>query len=98
MRSFAFRLTAVCSIVQLIACSSAGTQANPTPPGAPPASAAAPGATDANAEKLDSLVGPVALYPDPLLAQVLTASTFPKELVELNSWLAKNKSLKDEKL
>ena len=28
-------------------------------------------------EQLDSLVAPIALYPDPLLAQVLVASTYP---------------------
>ena len=33
-------------------------------------------------QQLDNLVAPVALYPDPLLAQVLAASTYPLELVE----------------
>ena len=28
-------------------------------------------------DQLDSLVAPIALYPDPLLAQVLAASTYP---------------------
>ena len=34
-------------------------------------------------EQLDSLVAPVALYPDPLLAQVLAASTYPLEIIQL---------------
>ena len=38
-------------------------------------------------EQLDSLVAPIALYPDPLLAQVLAASTYPLEVVLLQRWL-----------
>jgi hypothetical protein len=49
-------------------------------------------------DQLDSLVAPIALYPDPLLAQVLAASTYPLELVQLQQWLAKNKDLKDKAL
>ena len=49
-------------------------------------------------EQLDSLVAPIALYPDPLLAQVLAASTYPLEIVLLQRWLEKNKSLKDKEL
>jgi len=33
-------------------------------------------------EELEHLLAPIALYPDPLLAQVLPASTFPEQLVE----------------
>ncbi|HEV2730974.1 MAG TPA: DUF3300 domain-containing protein [Terriglobales bacterium] len=50
------------------------------------------------AEQLDSLVAPVALYPDPLLSQVLVASTYPLEIVQLQQWLEKNKTLKDQAL
>src|SRR5437899_6907808 len=49
-------------------------------------------------EQLDSLVAPIALYPDPLLAQVLAASTYPLELVQLQQWLQKNPGLKDKAL
>jgi len=49
-------------------------------------------------EQLDSLVAPIALYPDPLLAQVLAASTYPLEIVLLQRWLEKNKTLKDKEL
>src|SRR5690242_481181 len=48
--------------------------------------------------QLDSLVAPIALYPDPLLAQVLAASTYPLEIVLLQRWLEKNKNLKDKEL
>jgi hypothetical protein len=50
------------------------------------------------AEQLDSLVAPIALYPDPLLAQVLAASTYPLEIVQLQQWLERNKGLKDQAL
>ncbi len=49
-------------------------------------------------DQLDSLVAPIALYPDPMLAQVLAASTYPLELVQLQQWLEKNKTLKDKAL
>jgi hypothetical protein len=49
-------------------------------------------------DQLDSLVAPIALYPDPLVAQVLAASTYPLELIQLQQWLAKNKDLKDKAL
>jgi hypothetical protein len=43
-------------------------------------------------------VAPIALYPDPLVAQVLAASTYPIEIVELQQWLTKNPGLKDKAL
>ena len=47
-------------------------------------------------DQLDSLVAPIALYPDPLLAQVLVASTYPLEIIKLQQWLTKNPGLKDQ--
>jgi hypothetical protein len=49
-------------------------------------------------EQLDSLVAPIALYPDPLLAQALAAATYPLEIIQLQQWLEKNKNLKDKQL
>ena len=49
-------------------------------------------------DQLDSLVAPIALYPDPLLAQALAASTYPLEIMQLQQWLEKNKNLKDRAL
>jgi hypothetical protein len=37
-------------------------------------------------QQLDGMVGRIALYPDPLLAQVLTASTFSNEIPEADGW------------
>jgi hypothetical protein len=41
-------------------------------------------------QDLDKLVGPVALYPDPLLAQILAASAYPLEIVEAARWVSAN--------
>jgi hypothetical protein len=49
-------------------------------------------------EKLDSLVAPIALYPDPLLAQTLAVSTYPLEIIQLQQWMANNKHLTDQAL
>jgi hypothetical protein len=63
-------------------------------PAAPPQEQAA----KIPADQLDSLVAPIALYPDPMLAQTLAASTYPLELIQLQQWLAKNPELKDKAL
>ena len=49
--------------------------------------------TALTAQQLDNLVAPLALYPDPLLSQVLVAATYPLEVVEANQWLQQNRSL-----
>ena len=37
---------------------------------------------------VDRLVAPIALYPDPLLAQILMASTYPLKVVEAARWIS----------
>ncbi len=66
----------------------------------PPAAAvpARPPAPILSADQLDDLVAPVALYPDPLLSQVLVASTYPLEVVEAQQWLQRNNSLSGAQL
>src|SRR5712664_89789 len=49
-------------------------------------------------DQLDSLVAPIALYPDPMLAQTLAASTYPLEIIQLQQWLGRNSTLKDKAL
>ena len=49
-------------------------------------------------DQLDALVAPIALYPDPMLAQTLAASTYPLEIIQLQQWLSKNPGLKDKAL
>ena len=49
-------------------------------------------------EALQALVAPIALYPDPLLAQTLAASTYPLEIVQLHQYMLKYPKLKDQAL
>jgi hypothetical protein len=49
-------------------------------------------------EQLDTIVAPVALYPDPILGQVLAASTYPLEIVEAQQWLQQNRNLQGQDL
>ena len=81
----------------------------PAPAAAPaqaPAAAPAPAETPAPAEaeqapansmftqaELEKLLAPIALYPDPLLAQMLPASAYPVQIVQAQRWLDKNKAL-----
>jgi len=69
------------------------------PPINPPAqSQPEPAAPLLKPEQLDALVAPIALYPDPLLANVLAASTYPLEVVQADRWLAARKNLKGDQL
>jgi hypothetical protein len=83
-------------------------QAAPAP-GEPAPNAPAPNAQPAPATpvaqplsqaRLDALVAPVALYPDPLLSQMLMASTYPLEIVEAQRWVGEpaNKGLSGDAL
>ena len=49
-------------------------------------------------DQLDSLVAPIALYPDPILSQVLIASTYPLEIVQLSQWMQKNSKMPQDKM
>jgi len=49
-----------------------------------------------NSQQLESLVSPIALYPDSLLAQILTASTYPLQLVTAARWVQQNGNLNDK--
>jgi Protein of unknown function (DUF3300) len=62
----------------------------------PPAGAAAPEVL-APAE-LEALVAPIALYPDPLLGQVLVAATYPLEIVQAQQWIAQQPALTGDAL
>jgi len=46
-----------------------------------------------SASELQALVAPIALYPDSLVAQILTASTFPDQVAIANYWVQQNKNL-----
>ena len=49
-------------------------------------------------EEIEQLVAPIALYPDPLVAQILMASTYPLEIVSAARWSKANPNVKDKAL
>jgi hypothetical protein len=94
-RTVLSRLTAVACSIVLVPPTVPATRADLA---SQEASAPAQEAPKIPNDQLDALVSPIALYPDPLLAQVLAASTYPLEIMQLQQWLAKNKNLKDKAL
>jgi hypothetical protein len=66
-------------------------------PAKPPAQGAAQ-APVFKPEEIEQLVAPVALYPDPLVAQILMASTYPLEVVSAARWQKSNPGLKGKQL
>jgi hypothetical protein len=62
---------------------------------APPAQSAA---QFLSPQQLDTLVAPVALYPDRLLGQIMAASTYPLEIAEAAQWLQQNPNLQGAQL
>jgi uncharacterized membrane protein YgcG len=63
------------------------------------AAPAAPAATAGFAQdQLEQLVAPIALYPDPLLSQILMASTYPLEVVEADRWVKANPGVTGDQL
>jgi uncharacterized protein DUF3300/endosialidase-like protein len=46
--------------------------------------------------ELDQLLAPIALHPDPLLSEILIASTYPLEVVQADRWAKSNKAPKGD--
>jgi hypothetical protein len=89
MKSFKLRVMAQVLPFLLVAPALAPAQ---TPPSRSEATAAMrAGQHDAQRQytrqQIDQLIAPIALYPDQLLAQVLMAATYPKQLLEADEWL-----------
>jgi Protein of unknown function (DUF3300) len=49
-------------------------------------------------QQLDDLVAPVALYPDPLVGELLAAATYPMEIAEAEQWVRDHPGWKPSKL
>jgi Protein of unknown function (DUF3300) len=49
-------------------------------------------------EQLQQLLAPIALYPDPLLAQITAASADPQQIVDADAWLKQNSNLQGQAL
>ena len=95
------RALTVLSVSMLVAALAAPAfgQAPQYPAQAPPAGVQQPATQPLMPpEQLDNLVAPIALYPDPLLGQVLAASTYPLELVEADQFVTQNGNLHGQDL
>jgi hypothetical protein len=49
-------------------------------------------------EQIQALVAPIALYPDALVAQVLSAATFPDQVAQAQDWIQQHKNLTGQDL
>ena len=67
----------------MAACACTVIQASAQMPVPPPA----PEVQLRSAPELDQMLGPIALYPDPLIAQILPAATLPTEIVLANRYV-----------
>ncbi len=65
---------------------------------APVAQASSTTGQDYSPEALETLLAPVALYPDAVLAQVLASSTNPQEVLDAGNWLVANPDTKGKEL
>jgi Protein of unknown function (DUF3300) len=74
----------------------------PVPANAQDAAAPAPAQSQSQQSfsqaQIKQLVAPIALYPDPLLTQILMASTYPLEVVEAARWSHNNPSVTGQAL
>ena len=76
-----------------------GRRPRPRSPNRPPTEEAAAQTADEDlldADALDDLVAPIALYPDALLTQVLVAATFPLDVVKADRFLDESKDLPEK--
>jgi hypothetical protein len=96
MKSLKLKSVAVAAIATASIISTCSFAATPTPLST---TSAAPD-TPLTAQREDQLVAPVALYDDPLLVDVLTASSRPAEVVEAQRWISNpaNAALKGDAL
>ncbi|WP_339544431.1 DUF3300 domain-containing protein [Pseudomonas sp. RA_35y_Pfl2_P32] len=84
------RIPFIYAFSALLFVSAAASQAQSVAPAASPPIAAPVTAPTKDPvftqEQLDQMLAPIALYPDPLLAQLLMASTYPGEIAEAVTW------------
>jgi Protein of unknown function (DUF3300) len=68
-------------------------QTQPQAPATTPTSTYPGQGAPETAEELQALVAPIALYPDALVAQILSAATYPDQIAVANYWLQQNKNV-----
>ena len=74
--------TRLISLVLTVSLVTSAGQAQSPPPSAPPQ-----GPAVFTPDRLDQLLAPIALHPDPLVGQILIAATYPLEVVQATRWL-----------
>ena len=63
-----------------------------------PVASSPPQTSPMSAEQIDSLIAPVALYPDELVSQILVAATYPLEVVQAYQRVGQHPDLKGQDL
>jgi hypothetical protein len=102
------------TVLALSGCGSKAPPTPPAEPAAAPAQPVADASVPADAapaaaplqatdqswapEAMEALLAPIALYPDPVLSQVLMASTNPQEVLDAGNWLIANPTLEKKAL
>ena len=89
-RTLAVALCGVLALANAAACAEPASDNQPAE--------ASPATPQQTPGQLQQLVAPIALYPDPLVAQILAASTYPAEVVEADRWFQQHSALKGKQL
>lgn len=85
-------------ILTVLSVSALGLAQNYPPLGYPPPDASAPPPPPLSPPQLDQVVARIALYPDPLLAQVLAAATYPDQIPDAADWADEHHYLQGQDL
>jgi hypothetical protein len=102
-RKFSLSILSCAALLVSVAVATAQEPYNPPPPpppAGPEAQAPQPGPPPPSfsPQQLDDLVGRIALDPDPLLAQILTASTYSDVIPEAADWANRHSNLRGDAL
>jgi Protein of unknown function (DUF3300) len=89
--------TVLLAFLLLVGWTTDAARAQDQPPPPPPQQQASP-PPSYPPDQLDKLVSRVALYPDPLLAQVLAAATFPDQIADAAKWADEHHYLRGDEL
>jgi hypothetical protein len=99
-----YGLKALAGLLVAVGALAQSPQSSIPQPNAPPAVPEPAGAAESppqaaeSPQQLDNLVAPVALYPDPLLGELLAAATYPMEIAEAEQWVKDHPNWKGHKL
>jgi hypothetical protein len=99
--TMAFRRLALCAAPLMLVCGLVSAPAraqDTTAPAQAPTQNQTPTEQNLSQGQIEQLVAPIALYPDPLLTQVLMASTYPLEVIEAARWSHDNAMVKGQAL